>query len=299
MPIVSFNDLITDAQSKQYAVGYFESWNIESLMAVADAAEAVHSPVILGFSGIYLTHPDRIVRENLGAYASLGIEVCRDLSVPTCLIYNESPELGTVLKAIELGFGVVMFSDGTLSFEDQLIQVKKVVEKAHESSVAVEGEILSLPGVGGELAEAPADIHLTKAVQGRAFVEETGVDALAVNIGQSHLHGRKKVHLNFERLIELRKAINIPLVLHGATSVHRPDIVEAIRCGISKINVGSILKQAYFKALRGACEAVNESYNPYEVIGSGFNNDVMVVGRMALQKTVEDLMNLFGSAGKA
>lgn len=299
MAIVSFEELMEDAKSRHYAVGYFESWDLESIMAVADAAEATSSPVILGFSGIYLTHPERTVHENLSVYSAMGNEVCRHLSVPACLIYNESPDAEAVYDAVELGFGIVMFSDETLSIDEQTMQVKKVVARAHAKNVAVEGEMLSLPGVGGELMEVPEELNRTDPIQGKTFVEQTGIDALAVSIGQAHLHGRQEVRLDIERLLQLRKEIQVPLVLHGATSVYRPDLAQAIRCGINKINVGSILKQTYLGALRRACNALSVDYNVYEAIGSGLETDVLVAARGALQKIVEDMMRLFGSAGKA
>ena len=85
MTLVPFNTLMNDAMAGGYAVGYFESWNLESLLAVADAAEAVRSPVILGFSGIYLPHPQRVVKDPLQVYAAMGFEVCRRIRVPACL----------------------------------------------------------------------------------------------------------------------------------------------------------------------------------------------------------------------
>jgi fructose/tagatose bisphosphate aldolase len=102
MALTKFNDLMRDAEKGLYAVGYFESWDLESLQAVADAAEALHSPVLLGFSGIYLHHPERLTRERLSVYAALGNEVCRQISVPACLLFNESPHLERVLEAIDL-----------------------------------------------------------------------------------------------------------------------------------------------------------------------------------------------------
>jgi len=300
MPLVPFKDLMTEAEKGQYAVGYFESWNLESLQAVADAAEATQSPVILGFSGTYLSHQARIVKERLSLYAALGIEACRQLSVPACLLFNECPRLDWVLEAINLGFGLVMFTDDELGFEEQLSQIRQVVKTAHQVSAAVEGELTPLPGVAGELSTVPGNLHLSNPTQARAFVEHTGVDALAVNIGQAHLHGRHEVRLNLSRLAELKEAVSVPMVLHGASSVNRADLTEAIKLGVHKINVGSVLKRSYFEAMRDACiriGIVSDNYNPYEVVGSGLDNDILAAGRVALQKTVEDLMRLFGSAG--
>lgn len=111
MPIVPFKELMTEAEKGKYAVGYFESWNIESLLAVKDAAEAMCSPVIIGFSGIYLPHYKRVVKDPLKLYAMIATEVCRELTVPACTVFNESPYLDSVLEAIDYGYNLVMFSD--------------------------------------------------------------------------------------------------------------------------------------------------------------------------------------------
>ncbi len=284
------------AQRGQHAVGYFECWDSESLQAVADAAEAMRSPVLLGFSGVYLHHAERLTREHLGDYAALGNEVCRRISVPACLVYNESPHLDRVMAAIDLNFGIVMYS---AEHQDLAERVRKVVERAHAHGVAVEAEMMALPGVAGELSTAPEVIPVTDPQLARAFVGETGIDALAVNVGQAHLHGREEIALNFSALSELSKVIHIPMVLHGATSVRRADIRAAIQRGIRKINVGSLLKRTYFEALRSSIAGTGASYNPYEVVGSGMKNDVLTQARLALQKVVQDLMILFESAGKA
>jgi fructose/tagatose bisphosphate aldolase len=288
-----------DAERGGYAVGYFESWNLESLLAVADAAEATRSPVLLGFSGLYLTHPARVQQDPLAGYAALGLEVCRALKVPSALLFNESPDFDQVIAAIELGFSVVMFSDENLAPSRQKDLVGQVVKVAHRAGVAVEGEAFALPGVGGDLQELPRDIHLTTVETAREFVRKTGVDAFAVNLGQIHFHGRRKVDLDLERLDDLYAELDVPIVLHGSSSVTASTLRESIQRGVRKINVGSSLKQSYFEALQTACEATVQPYNPYEVIGSGFSNDVLSVGRIAMQRKAEELMHLFGSAGRA
>ena len=299
MPIVPCTDLIAAAERGKYAVGYFESWDLESLMAVADAAEAVRSPVLLGLSGIYLNHTHRVVHERLSTYAAMGLDVCKTLSVPCNLVFNESPDLESVFEAINLGFGLVMFSDENLDRQSQIERVCQVVKYAHQSSVMVEGEAVALPGLAGDLSEIPDQLRITDLQTAIDFIQKTQVDVLAVNLGQAHLHGRQKLHLDLSRLSEITDIINTPLVLHGTSSVYRSDLVKAIHLGIRKINVGSVVKQAYFEGIWRACQEVNkEAYNPYEVIGSGFEGDILVAGRLAMQKTVEELMHVFGSAGR-
>jgi fructose/tagatose bisphosphate aldolase len=290
---------MVNAEQGNYAVGYFESWNLESLLAVADAAEATRSPVILGFSGLSLPDPSRIVKDKLEPYAAMGLAVCRELSVPTCFLFNESPFIRWVRQAIELGFNMVMFSDEELDLPEQEEVIRDVVGRARPRGFAVEAEMVSVPGVHGGLTAVPRNLQLTEPAAAAAFVRRTGVDALAVNIGQAHLHGRMELKLDLERLTALRSAVPVPLVLHGASSVGREDLAEAARLGIRKINVGSAIKSAYFEAVRRASIQAGDTYNTYEVVGSGLTADVEAAGRVAMRVVVEDLMRVFGSAGKA
>jgi ketose-bisphosphate aldolase len=299
MPLVSFRDLISNAEQGGYAVGYFESWNLESLLAVADAAEATRSPVVLGFSGLSLPDPSRVVKDKLEPYAAMGLAVCRGLSVPAGLLFNESPFLRWVWQAIDVGFNMVMFSDDELDPPEQEEMVRQVVGRARPAGIAVEAEMVSVPGVHGGLTEVPTNLQLTDPAAASAFVRRTGVDALAVNIGQAHLHGRSELKLDLARLAELRQAVPVPLVLHGASSIGREDLAEAVRLGIRKVNVGSAIKRAYFEAIRRASVQAGDSYDPYAVVGSGLASDVEAAGRVAMRAVVEDMIRLFGSAGKA
>jgi fructose-bisphosphate aldolase class II len=299
MPLVRFDELMDGAEKGTYAVGYFESWDLMSLLAVADAASLTHSPVLLGFSGLFLSHKKREAQDPLAAYVAMGLEVCRDLPVPAALVYNESPDFDSVLEAARLGFSLVMYSDENLDSQSQRKQVDAVTREAQRLHASVEGEIAALPGLGGALARPAAQVQLTDVEAAEEFVALTGVDALAVNLGQMHMHGRWKLGLDLDRLRELKSALTIPLVLHGASSVRNSDLEAAINLGIRKINVGSRLKQIYFEVLRDSCNAVIEPYNPYLVIGSGLAEDVLMAARLALRNIVADYMVLFGSAGKA
>ena len=298
MSLVPFSQLMADAESGGYAVGYFEAWNLESLLAIADAAKAMRSPVMLGFSGIYLPNMEFDGCTSLRPYAALCTEICRNIPTSACMVFNESPYIEWVYEAIKLEFGLVMFSDPELTYKAQTEKVRLVTEKAHASSVAVEGELKALPGVAGKLSKIPANLHLTDPAQAQTFVEVTGVDSLAVNVGQVHVHGRNPIRLDLARLAGLRKAISVPMVLHGGTSIRHQDISKAIALGVRKINVGSVLKRTYFEALRRASQKVESNYNPYDVVGSGLRGDVLAAGRAALRRTVERLMVLYGSAGR-
>jgi fructose/tagatose bisphosphate aldolase len=221
------------------------------------------------------------------------------MTVPACLLFNESPSYDWVLEAVERGFGMVMFADERKDFDALVETTSRVCRVAHASSVAVEGEPHSLPGVSGDLLSAPAERNMTDPTRAREFARATGIDAIAVNVGQAHLHGRGVVRLDLDRVAKLRRAVDIPLVLHGATSVSRDDLREAIHRGARKINVGSSLKRTCIESMRAALSRFGADYNPYEVVGSGLSQDVMVACRGAVQEMTKGYLELFGSAGKA
>ena len=299
MPLVDFKELMTDAEKKRYAVGYFESWNLESLLAAYDAAEKLRSPIILGFNGIFLTHYDRVIKDPLKLYAILAEEACRQIKVPACSIFNESPKLDEVLDAIDMGYKMVMFTDERLSFEKQVEKVSIVVKKAHKKNVAVEGELASLPGIGSELTELPDDLKFTTPESAINFINQTNVDSLAINIGQAHMHGKREIHLKLDALVEIKKKVKIPLVLHGGSYINPDDIKNAIEIGIRKINVGSILKKVYFQKIKETVKNLSLSSNPYDIVGSGFKNDIHTKARLAVQAVIENFMIQYGSNNKA
>jgi fructose/tagatose bisphosphate aldolase len=287
-----------DAERGGYAVGYFESWNLESLQGVIDAAEDEKSPVIVGFNGIDLPDPRRLADERLELYASLGRAACEQTTAPAALLFNESPHPAWVERSIELGFNVVMFSDDHLPPDELRDQVRWTVQIA-SGRAAVEAEMEAVPGLVSGLHDVPTTIDLTDPDKVAKFVVETGIDALALSLGQVHLHGRKTVGLDLDRLRRIRAGVDIPLVLHGATSIDDTALREAIRHGIRKINVGSALRAAFYRALMDRIAVTGPDFNPYEVVGSGRRDDVLMAGRLAVRAVVQEKMRLFGSAGRA
>jgi len=299
MSNVSIKQLMEDAQKRSYAVGYFESWDMESALAVAQAASNRKSPVIIGFSGIYLPDTERVFKSDLKLYAEMASEISKKIDVPSATIFNESPYLDAVLESIDLGFNLVMYTDENISFEKQKENIIKVVKKAHLKGVAVEAEIVSLPGSGEFISQKPDDFKYTHADFAKTFVEETQIDLLAVNIGQAHLHGKQKVRLDMEKLRAIKKAVDIPLVLHGMSSVDEGDVKESVKNGINKVNISSLLRQAYLESLKKDVLNLDPDTNPYLVIGSGFRQDINTRACIKVQEVVEKIMVLLGSAGKA
>lgn len=178
-----------------YTVGYFECWSAESFFAVWDAAGNSKSPVIMGFSGIYLPNKKRVARDNLKVYADMARQVCKDIRVLACTIFNESPYYKKVIEAISYGYSMVMFSNLSIDFKEQMQRVAKIVKSAHEKQVFVEGEVISTPGVGGEIEKVGTNLNLTNPEEAQIFVSRTQIDALTVNIGHHACMAKEKCHL--------------------------------------------------------------------------------------------------------
>jgi ketose-bisphosphate aldolase len=291
--MVSMSKLLADAKQGGYAVCYCESWSFESFQAVVEAAEEEHSPIIAGFNGGFLMHPGRKHAENLNYYAGLGLTVGKS-RVPTALLLNESRSLDQIKEAIDLGFNAVMVENDGFALDEYRRLVKKVVARAHQNGVAVEAQV-------GHLADASSNGHAepTSPERARDFVEETGIDALGVAVGNVHILTEGHMPLDLEALEEIGEAVPVPLVLHGGTGIPLADAGRSVKLGVAKVNYGTALKQAYLAALREKLTAYREPMSPHPFIGMGGENDILVAGREAVKAKCQELLRAWGSSGKA
>ena len=294
MPIRPLHEILGNARRETYGVPYCESWNLESAQAVVAAAERVGSPAIVGFNGGFLQHRSRLYPEKLAWYAGvrLALESAR---VPVALLLNESTSLEQIEEAIQLGFNAVMPDNEGLSIDEYRNLVKQVVAVAHRSGVWVEAQIGTLPtgssahdSIGGM-----TDPHVAA-----AFVAETGVDALAISIGNVHVMTRGKASPDFGLLRRVRRMLEVPLVVHGGTSLTPASIREMVALGATKFNFGTVLKQAYLEAVGEALASYHPPLNPHSYLGIGGNEDIMIAGREAVRRKVEELMEICGSAAR-
>jgi ketose-bisphosphate aldolase len=295
MPLRPISHLVQHAREHRYALGYFESWNLESLQGVLDAAEATRSPVIIGFNGEFLSRPDRKALERLRIYAELGKAGAACASVPCGLIFNECPDDEWVRNAVLAGFNLVMPADASASYEDYSRRVAALTTFAHRYDVAVEAEVGHLPF--GTSREAGNGSHLTDPELAARFVQDTGTDLLAVSVGNVHVMVKGEQDLDLERLGQIRRQVDKPLVLHGGTGISAGSLREAIKLGITKVNYGTYLKQRYLRAMRAAVAI--DTANPHEVLGIGGDRDVMITGRFAVRDAVLERIGTLGCCGKA
>jgi fructose/tagatose bisphosphate aldolase len=294
MPLQAIGPMMRRAASEQYAVGYFESWSLESLQGVVDAAEAARAPVILGFNGTFLSG-DRRASERLAIYAAIGKAAAETARVPCGLIFNECPRDDWVLSAIELGFNLVMLADPAADSEALAGRVAEIVRVAHGRNVAVEGEVGELPyGAGSGEAHGGS---ATDPIEAAEFVARTGVDLLAVSVGNVHIKTRGDQGLNLALLEQIAERARVPLVLHGGTGISSGALREAVALGVTKVNFGTYLKQRYLDAVRQAIG--HDCPDPHRLLGMGGREDVLMAGRMAVRDAVLERIDLLGCGGKA
>ncbi len=294
MSLEPVSEMMRHARSHHYAVGYFESWSIDSLCGVIDAAEQTRSPVIIGFNGEFLSHAGRFETERLALYGALGRAAAASASVPCGLVFNECARDEWTRDAIKLGFNLVMPADPDAAPGDYAERVSDITRFAHANSVDVEAEVGRLPS--GLPGANPAGSK-TSAEGARVFVAETGIDLLAVSVGNVHVALDGTHHLDLARLAEVHAAVDVPLVLHGGTGIAPDHLVKAISLGVTKVNYGTGIKQRYLEAVRRAVNSNDP--NPHALIGLGGPQDAQVVGRRAVREAVLERLPVLNSVGMA
>ncbi len=293
MPLVSMSQLLADATRGGYAVCYCEAWNLESFEGIVQAAEELRAPVIAGFNGGFLMRADGAQPANLAYYAGLGLAL-RRATVPAAFILNETDDLDQIRRGIDLGFNAVMVENERLRYEEYRQRVKQAVELAHAHDVSVEAQIGRLPDGAGRSAE-----EITDPARARDFVEATGIDALAVAVGNVHILTTGRASLDLGALERIHSAVKIPLVLHGGTGIPLDLAQDCVRRGVAKVNFGTGLKQAYLEALRQRLAAYRAPLSPHPFLGMGGERDILVAGGEAVKAEVKKLLRAYGSAGKA
>ncbi len=294
MPLEPIGKLMSAARAGGYAVGYFESWNLESLQGVIDAAESTRSPIIIGFNGDFLCRPERRAAERLAWYGALGLAAAQSATVPVGFIFNECPNDEWVRDAATAGFNLVMPADPAAPYEDYERRVQELTTYAHRFGTAVEAEIGTLPcGASGTTG---ADGEMTDPELAARFVSATGVDLLAVSVGNVHIKLAGRQDLNLDHLDRIVQRVAIPLVLHGGTGIATDSLQQAIKRGVTKVNYGTYLKQRYLAAVRAALKS--DVANPHELLGIGGESDVMVAGRHAVRDAVLERIETLGCCGR-
>ncbi len=294
MPIAAIGDMMARAQHARYAVGYFESWNLESLQGVVDAADETHSPVILGVNGDFLTGARHVLTERLELHAAILRAAATHATAPCGVFFNECGRDEPTLRAVTAGFNLVMPAAGASGPAEYVQRVKAICAHAHAHGVAVQAELGELPC--GTVSGPPAGGALTDPEEAARFVAATSVDLLAVSVGNVHVLTSGRRGLDLVRLARIRERVSIPLVLHGGTGIDRDDLRAAVALGVTLVQFGTGLKQRYLAAVRAAL--ATEEPNPHELLGIGGPADVLCAGRRAVRDAALAEMRILGCCGK-
>jgi fructose-bisphosphate aldolase class II len=246
MTLVSAAELVRDAAANGRGIGAFNVIHLETAEALVAASAQAGLPVILQISQNCAKYHGALEPIALAILA-----VARRATTPVAVHLDHAEDPALVDEAIALGFGSVMFDGGALPYDENVALTRSVAERAHAAGVYVEGELGEVGGKDG--AHAPG--VRTDPGEARAFVAETGVDALAVAVGSSHAMLDRIASLDIDLIAQLHAALDVPLVLHGSSGVADAVIVEAVRAGMTKINVSTHLNGFFTREVRAALAA--------------------------------------------
>lgn len=283
MPIVNMRDMMQHAYDNGYAVGAFDIVSLDFLEAILSAAEQTRAPVILSLAESHFEYFDfELV---MAAVEAAG----KRATVPVAIHLDHGSSVESAIRGIRYGCNGVMIDTSDRPFDENVALSQEVVELARSCGVPVEGELGYVPGVEGEDAERhPGEVAYTTVEQAREYVDRTGVDFLAVSIGTVHGRMKGEPQLDFERLDEINRALNIPLVIHGGTGLGDDQFRKLISHGVCKIN--------YYTAL---ADVAGASIRANAATGAMSATALVSGTREAIGQEVERCIELWGSGGRA
>ena len=272
MPLVDTRTMLKDAQAKGIAIAAFNIENMEMAQAVVAGAIETNCPVILQ------TTPSTVRYSSVYMFAAIASALAKQTSVDIAMHLDHGSSFDLAMDAIEAGYTSVMFDGSQLSFEDNAEGSLKVVKAA--KGVPVEAELGSVGGKEDDLEAANA---YTDPNQAAEFVAATGIDSLAIAIGTAHGFYQGTPKLDINRLVEIRKQVSIPLVLHGASGVPVEAVQTCIREGICKVNIATELRTAYSEGVKEYLSKNQDAYDPKSYGTAGYNKvKQMVIEKIAM-----------------
>ena len=284
--LVNMKEILEKAREGKYAVGLFNAVNVEMARAIIETAEELNAPVIVGTAEVLLP------AMNLERVAEYLVPMAKKAKVPVCVHYDHGLTFEKCMEALQLGFSSVMYDCSTDSYEDNVAKVAEMVKICHAMGASVEGE---LGHVGDNEGSAEGSDHLadpsayfTDVSLARDFVERTGVDALAVAVGNAHGDYKFPPKLDFDRISDIADRTGVPLVLHGGSGLSDSDFRTAVQRGICKVNIFTDIDKAGKAGVEEGIAAGAKTLMgliPYSIA--------------AMKKVVANKMELFGSVGRA
>lgn len=288
--LVTMKEILSEAHKQKYAVGAFNGPNLESIMAVIQAAEEENLPVIIQHAEV---HESLVPIEIIGP---IMLAFAKRAKVPVCVHLDHGASFDLCIKAIRLGFTSIMYDASAKSFEDNLNETKEMVKIAHAAGVSVEAELghIFTSAVGGGEGRgavgrddyASTEDCYTNPDLAKEFVEQTDVDALAISFGTTHGVYLTEPVLDLDRITAIKNKIDIPFVMHGGSGVSDKDFRTAIKNGITKINYFTYMSMAGGKEVVKTLGEAPDQENT-------FFHDIAIAGIHGMKENVRQAMKIF------
>lgn len=279
--IVNMQSILENAREGHYGVGFFNAVNVEMARAVIETAEELRAPVIIGTAEVLLP------AMSLERVAEYLIPMAQKASVPVCVHYDHGLTFDKCMEALRLGFTSVMYDCSTASYGENVAQVAQMVKICHGMGATVEGELGHVGDNEGAGKLEDPSFYYTDPALAEDFVARTGVDALAVAVGNAHGDYKFPPKLDFDRIGEIARRTGTPLVLHGGSGLSDGDFRTAVRKGVCKVNIFTDLDKAGKAGIEEGLAAGARTLMgliPYEIA--------------AMKKVAANKMELFGSVGR-
>ena len=280
--LVNMNDVLLPAKKGRYGIGFFNAVNVEMARAIIETAEELRAPVMVGTAEVLLP---AMPLESVAEYL---IPMARKASVPVCVHYDHGLTYEKCMEALELGFTSVMYDCSTEDYESNAKKLAEMVRICHGAGVTVEGELGHVgDNEGAGKLENPSD-YFTDPETAADFVKRTGIDSLAVAVGNAHGDYKFPPKLDFGRIETIAERTGLPLVLHGGSGLSDSDFRTAVQKGVCKVNIFTDIDKAGKAGIEEGLAAGAASMMgliPYEI--------------EAMKRVVRNKLELFGSVGKA
>ena len=246
MTLARLSEVMAPAAVSGTGLGAFNVFSIEHAEALTAGAETAGIPVVLQISQNAVRYHGSLVPIGLATLA-----LARIATVPIVVHLDHATDQSLVVEAVELGFGSVMFDASAMPYTENVAATAAIVRRCHDAGLDVEAE---LGEIGGKDGVHGSGVR-TRPDEAGAFVDATGVDALAVAVGSSHAMTERHAVLDLELISALRAAVPVPLVLHGSSGVPDDELVQAVKAGMTKINIATHLNQVFTNSVRGTLAA--------------------------------------------
>ncbi len=283
MSLQSMTTILNKAQKQGYAVGAFNILDYNSMKAVVDAAEELHSPVIIQ------TSVKTVIFWGYAPVISWAKQLTENTSVPVAIHLDHCTDVDVIKKCIETGWTSVMIDASSKPFEENKALTRQVLDMAKPKGVSVEAELGAIVGVEDDIHVKEQDAHLADPEQAIQFCHELPVDCFAPAIGTAHGVYKGEPKISYDLIEKIAQKTGIPLALHGGTGLSEKVFHQCIALGCAKVNISTQLKYAHIDGFVNHF-LENKVYNPLKPLGAQYE---------ALKSAVIENIKLFGSEGKA